>query len=364
MGDSVTFGVEEEFLLVDAESFRLAPASARVVDALPAEVLPYVKTETRATQIELATSVLTELEALAPHLYHLRSKLDDAARSSGCRIMPAGACILKEDRVFPVADEARYGEIVSKFGLLEDPRGLCACHVHVGVPDRHVAAVVLNHLRVWMPVLQALCSNSPFLNGEDTGYASSRAMTICAWPTVGPSPEIRSLRHHDDLVAELIATGAALDDRMVYWYARISAVYPTVELRLGDVCLTVEEAVLVAALSRALVATAIREERAGVTATAAEHCSLVAAHWLSARDGLEGSGFCFRNRVQVPIWQLIEDLVKHVEEALVRHGDYHTVIAMLDRLRTTGSGAARQRAVAATGDLQGVARWIVEQTCA
>jgi glutamate---cysteine ligase / carboxylate-amine ligase len=365
VGLSVTFGVEEEFFVVEANSLQLAPVAKKVLAAIPADLRPFVKLETRATQIELATPVLTDLATLAPQLDHIRSTLGTTARSLGCRIMAVGACILREDTVFPMAEEDRYGDMANSFGPLEDPHGLCACHVHVGVADRRLAVQVLNHVRTWLPVLQALASNSPFMNGAATGYASSRDMSICAQPTVGPPPWLRSIEHHDALVGELIATGAALDTRMVYWYARLSAVYPTVEVRPGDVCLTVDDTVLVAGLTRALVAKAMNDIAAGISAPPVDDASLVAAHWLSAREGLEGSGFCYASRTRRPMWDLVSQLVTHTERELDRLGDLPLVLDSLDRLRARGSGAARQRAAAGPAlDLSSVARWAAEQTVA
>jgi len=342
---SITLGVEEEFLLVDAETFRLVPSARLVVAALPAEVVPLIRLETRATQIESATNVHTELTELGSALSEVRATLDTAARSVGCRIMATGGCILRDGDEFPLADE-RYAQIARRFGYLEDARGLCACQVHVGVPDRRVAVAALNHIRVWLPVVQALGCNSPFVNGLETGYASTRATLLSAWPTVRPSPLLRSLEHHDELVADLRAAGAMLDHQMLYWHARLSAVHPTIEVRCADACLTVRETVLLAALVRALVTTAVRAVENGVSAPLVDEGTLTAAHWRAAKDGLEGRGFDVLERAEVPMWRLVDRLVEHVGDALAEANDLNTVHATLECLHKVGSGAARQRRVA------------------
>jgi glutamate---cysteine ligase / carboxylate-amine ligase len=365
----LTFGVEEEFLLVDAESFRLRPAARAVTAALPPDVAPFVRYETRATQIELATPVLTRLGELPESLAFLRAALDSAAREHGCRLLASGTGILPDARRFPLADQERYGHITEAFGDLEDPWGVCACHVHVGVPDRATAVEVLNRIRVWLPVIQALSCNSPFLDGRDTGYASWRSALIGAWPTVGPSPLLRSIEHHDEIVADLLENGVMLDPQMLYWHARISATYPTVEVRAGDVCMTIAETTLVAAVARALVATALRDAAAGTGLVPTEEAVLRAAHWLAGRDGFEGWGFDPTTRTRVLMRTLVDSLVEHVSEALAEHGDLNTVRALLAGLDASGSGAARQRAAAVARpgmnpdpDLSSVARFVVAQT--
>lgn len=354
---STRFGVEEEFLLVDAVTGRLAPVAAQVIAAVPAAIRPRLRLETRTTQIETTTSVLTRLTDLGPALAGLRAAVDGAARDLGCRLLAAGSCILPESGAFPVAD-SRNLRIVERFGRLEDPHGLSACHIHVEVPSRDVAIGVLNHIRVWLPVLQALSANSPYRSGRDGGYASTRATLLSAWPTVRPSPLLRSVTHHDELVAELIESGAMLDPTMLYWHARLSAVYPTVELRAADVCLSVREAVLLAALGRALVVTAIGDVRDGRPAPAVDEGTLTAAHWLAARDGVDGSGYDPVARERIPMWDLVDRLLAYAGPALEDPAATH---AALDAMRVSGSAAARQRAAHRRGGLTEVVRLVIEE---
>src|SRR2546429_3449687 len=152
----VTFGVEEEFLLADRESLRLVPAAADVLAALPPELGPLVKYEARATQVETATPVCDTLGELAESLATLRAAITKAAATVGCTPIAAGTAIQSEPGTFPLADAVRYADIAVGFGALVDPFGVCACHVHIGVPDRGLAVQVLNYIRGWLPVLQTL----------------------------------------------------------------------------------------------------------------------------------------------------------------------------------------------------------------
>jgi carboxylate-amine ligase len=183
------------------------------------------------------------------------------------------------------------------------------------------------------------------------------------WPTVGPAPYLDSHDHYLTLVADLIASGAMLDEGMLYWYARLSANYPTIEIRMGDVCASPDDALLLAALARALVATLLDEVRAGLPAPNVAHPLLMAAHWRAAHDGLEGLNIDMATREPRPAWRLMRQLFDYVSPQLERHGDLETATALIGRLRSAGTGAARQRAVhSQRGSIEDVVGWLATTT--
>jgi carboxylate-amine ligase len=236
-------------------------------------------------------------------------------------------------------------------------------HVHVSVPDPESGVQILNHLRPWLPILQAATVNSPLFGGHDTGYESWRSMLWERWPTVGPTPYLRSHEQYETLVADLVASGAMLDEGMLYWYARLSAHYPTVEIRMGDVCPTLDDALLLAALARGLVATILQDIRAGVAAPDVPHPLLMAAHWRAAHDGLEGLNIDMATRETRPAWRLLRQLFDYTRPELDRHGDLEMTTVLIGRLRARGTGAARQRAILAQGgSVSDVVDWLATAT--
>src|ERR1700730_8119741 len=140
---------------------------------------------------------------------------------------------------------------------------VCACQVQVGVPNRDLAVRVCRRVRAWLPVLLALSARSPMFRRVDTGYASFRTIAISRWPTVGPPPDFESAAEYDEAVSTLVDSGVISDAGMIYYDARPSARYPTVEIRIPDACPRVDDALLLAALARALVVTTAAEDRAG-----------------------------------------------------------------------------------------------------
>jgi carboxylate-amine ligase len=360
--DLLTLGVEEEYLLVDAHEPRAVEAVEEVFAELPGELRDGVQHEFYRTQIEVASPPQLELERLGNSLRRLRSEVAAAASRAGARLIAVGTGPAAGQNA-RLVDNDRYHRMREHFGDLSPGQGMCGTHVHVSIPDPETGVQILNHLRPWLPVLQAATANSPLFAGRDTGYSSWRSMMWERWPTVGPTPYLRSHEHYLTLVADLEASGAMLDEGMLYWYARLSASYPTVEIRMGDVMPGADDAVLLAALTRALVATLLREVRGGAEAPDVEHPLLMAAHWRAAHDGLEGLNIDMATRQTRPAWRLLRQLFDYVRPELERHGDLATATLLLGRLREHGTGAARQRGLMAQGASVGeVVDWLARTT--
>ncbi|MER5453294.1 glutamate--cysteine ligase [Micromonospora sp. NPDC002389] len=360
--DLLTVGVEEEFLLVDPDGGAAVPAVEAVLEQVPAELHGQVEREFQTSQIEIGSPPGLELSSIRHSLALLRASLADAADRAGAQLLAIGTGPI-DGPVPPVVDKPRFDRMIERYRLLVPGPGNNGMHVHVGVPDPDTGVQVLNHVRPWLPILHAVTTNSPFSRGEDTGYASWRSIEWERWPSVAPTPFLTSHHHYRRLIDQLIGSGVMLDEGMLYWYARLSAKYPTVELRIGDVCPTVDDAVLVAGLVRALVATALDDIAAGRPPLPADHHLLVGAHWRAAHDGLEGEAVDLATGELRPAWDLLNQLVGRLGPALDRHGDLAEVTELLDRLREHGTGAARQRAVfARTGRLEDVVADVARQT--
>jgi carboxylate-amine ligase len=344
--DLLTLGVEEEYLLVDPVEPRAVEAVEEVFDHLPEEIRASVQHEYMRSQIEVASPPQLELSALAEALRGLRAGVADAAERAGARLLAMGTGPATGPHM-RVVDTPRYHRMLERFGDLSPGAGMCGTHVHVSIPDDETGVQILNHLRPWLPIFQAATVNSPLFEGRDTGYGSWRFMMWERWPTVGPAPYLQSYEHYLTLIADLEASGAMLDEGMLYWYARLSANYPTIEIRMGDVMPTADDAVLLAALARALVARLLDDVREGVPAPDVPHPLLMAAHWRAAHDGLEGVNIDMATREPRPAWRLMRQLFDYVRPELERHGDLETATVLLGRLRSHGTGAARQRAILA-----------------
>lgn len=362
MQDGLTFGVEEEFLLVDPGSFAVVPRASELIAATPPEIRPHLRHELLETQIEIATPICRNRDELREALVTLRGHIRLAAAGIGCRILPAGTGVMPAPESLPLVADPRYRRIADTVGRLVEVSGLSSCHVHVGVSDRGHALDVLNRIRGWLPVLQALAANSAVADGADTGYASWRSILVDRWPVAGPYPRFSTPEQFDRTVTRLQDLGLILDRGMLYWHARPSAKYPTVEIRVADVCPTVDETLLQAVLSRAVVRRALDERHDGRSLPETDDLLLRAAHWRAAKDGLEGSAVDLTSGDLVPAWAAVGKMVATLSDGANHNGDLAWSQRVLSRLRQVGSGATRQRrALARGGRAEDVARDAVEQ---
>ncbi|WP_305784750.1 carboxylate-amine ligase [Symbioplanes lichenis] len=343
LGDFVapTLGVEEEYLLLDPDTGRNTALADKVVAGLPDAVRAQSRQEFRGSMLEMVTPVCPGLDELRREITLIRSAAAESAAAAGALLTPIGATpVADPDRDPP--DNARFRTITRHYGPIGADAAVCGCHVHVGVPDREAAIRACRGLRPWLPVIQAIAANSPFYQGTDTNHASWRSMQLRRWPLLGPTPPFRSGADFDRAVAEYAAGGAILDETMILWYARPSATWPTVEIRVADVCLTAADTVLVAGLVRALVVTILASD--ADAGDVPDH-ALEAAHASAARNGLDGMLLDARTGTARPAWDVVDDLTAYASKALHQLGDDSTVREELARVRSEGTGAARQRRI-------------------
>jgi glutamate---cysteine ligase / carboxylate-amine ligase len=288
--------------------------------------------------------VCTSLDGVARELGRLRRLVADAAVCLGCRLVASGTAPYRTPGLAAVTDHPRYQELARRYSRLVADAGTCSCHVHVGVPSRDLGVQVLARLRPWLAPLLAITVNSPITGGHDTAWASWRYPLWSRWPTATPPAVWDDAAAYDAMVRGLIARGAALDERSIYILARLSPRYPTVEVRVADVCLDVGTAVLLAGLTRALVATALAETRRGTPLPAAPTRSVDAALTAAARHGLTGPGLDPLTWQAVDARTLRSRLLDHVHAALSDRGDTERITGLVHRLDDRGTGADRQRA--------------------
>jgi len=250
-----TIGVEEEFLLVDAATGDVAMAAPEVLRLLGA--VPWAKPEMMRFQLETTTKVCARLDEVRMELLWHRQAVAAAAERLGCRLVASGTAPYRVPGLAALTDTLRYRELARRYTPLVATGGTCGCHVHVGIPSRDLGAQVLARLRPWLAPLLAIGANSPIAHGRDTGWASWRYPQWSQWPTAMPPAGWARASDYDAAVRDFIGRGVALDEQNVYFHARLSRRYPTVEVRVADTCLDVDDAVLLAGLVRALVVTAM-----------------------------------------------------------------------------------------------------------
>jgi carboxylate-amine ligase len=353
-------GVEEELLLVDPDSGRPLALAAGVLRNVPDSEHEALTSELTSQQIETNTQPCASLDELAAEVRRWRRAARDAAEGRGARIAALATSPVPVDPA--ITASPRYQRMVDEFGLIAEEQLSCGCHVHVQIESESEGVAVLDRIRGWLPCLLALSVNSPFWQGRDSGYASFRSQVWGRWPSAGPTGLFGSPDTYHATTRAMIETGTVLDEGMVYFDARLSRKQPTVEVRVADVCLIAEDAVLLAALVRALIETAARSWRAGVPAAPVRTEVLRLATWRAGRSGLDGD-LVGPMGWPAPADQVIGELMTHVRPVLDEHGDLKTVEELLRTVLKRGTGATAQRRIYRTsGRLADVVAHAVNRT--
>ncbi|MCZ7456466.1 glutamate--cysteine ligase 2 [Streptomyces sp. WMMC940] len=359
-------GVEEELLLVDAESGEpralstalLATASREAVRDDTEEVF---EEELHREQLEFATRPHIAMPDIAEEIRGWRAEAARHAERVG------GAVAALATSPLPVSPSMGFGErhrwLGGKFGLTAQEQLTSGCHVHVSVESDEEGVAVLDRIRPWLAVLMAMSANSPFWQGKDTRYGSYRSQVWGRWPSAGPVDVLGSAQRYHELVRDLLGTGVLRDEGMVYFDARLSHRYPTVEIRVADVCLSPSTTVLLATLARGLVETAAREWHKGEPPARHGTSLLRMAAWQAGRYGLEHELMHPLTMRPEPAGNVVRALFDHVRDALDVTGDLAAARKALDVLLSEGNGARVQRELLErTGNLRDVVTECVRRT--
>lgn len=360
---SFTIGVEEEFQIVNPETRQLRQRANRILPEAQAAVGDKVTNELYLSQIEIGTPVCRTLADVRAELVRLRREVAVAAEHNASRIAAAGTHPFSHWEDQAITPKPRYWGLAADFKQLAREQVIFGCHVHVGIADREAAIRVMNRARPWVAPLIALAANSPFWLGLDTGYASYRTELFGRFPMTGIPLPFADRAEFDRLIADLVAAGMIEDGSKIYWDVRPSSHVETLEFRAADVCMTVDEAVMVAGLCRGLARACHAAEVRGERAEHPRQELLRAAKWHASRYGLGGDLIDPRTGRAAPAATVVDGLLAFLRPTLEAHGEWEEVSGLVRQTLSRGNGASRQRAVhERTGRFEDVVDLIVRET--
>lgn len=344
-----TVGVEEELLLVDADTLRPTPVAHQLLG--PNATMPYaervLELEVKREQIEVVNPPVHSLQELRSAIVRGRAAADAAALAVGARAVALATAPLECEP--HLVSTPRYDRMAKQFGLTMDEQLTCGFHVHVAIESAEEGAAVLDGIRPWLPILLALSANSPFWQGTDTEFASYRYQAWGRWPTAGPYDRFGSADAYRTTVDQLLRAHVSLDAGMMYFDARLSTHAPTVEVRIADVCLRPDDAAALAVLTRALVTSAATEAAADVPADPVPTSLLRLASWRASRFGIGDELVHPVSRRLVPARDAVDALMVHADAGFAdarERLEVHRAVALLFE---RGNGAVEQRAAHVAG---------------
>lgn len=364
-----TIGVEEELLLIDPTTRQISSRSPHVLKEFrehgrgrhASVATDELDQELFRHQIETRTDPTTALDDLHSQVLDARRTAGEAAEAAGLAIAACGIVPGPIEQVV-VSPNDRYRVMVDTFGEVARTGGTCGMHVHVGIDDEEQGVAVIDRIGPWLPVLLAISANSPFSEGRDTRYASWRAQMWARWPSAGPTEQFGSVAGYRAVARMYFETGVARDEGMLYFDARLSHRHPTVEVRVADVCTDPADAVLVAALVRALVETAAREHSRGAPLPHWRAEEARAAQWRAARYGLTDRLVHPVERALGPAAEVLDAAVEHVRPVLEETGDLPLVEDGCRRVLRAGGATCQRAAYERTGHVDGVIDDLLERT--
>lgn len=340
-----TVGVEEEYQLVCPQTGELQSRARDVLDlAWSGEIAP----ENQQTMVEIGTRICGSIAEVGSELRRLRMQVASTAAASELRMVAAGIHPFSRWEAQMLTPGDRYGRILERYGRVIRSEQIFGMHIHVAVPDVTDRMRVMNRVRDYIPHLLALAASSPIYEGEDTRYASYRTVLNGRLPHTGPPPRFPSEAAYRRFVGFMLETEAIDDEYTLYWSIRPHPEYPTLEFRMTDVCPRVDDAVVIAAFARALVAAAVEGSLAGPEdgwpGGALEEL-LVHNQWRAARYGLEAM------RVdpavsggREPLRDSIRRAADHLLPVAEALGDADA-LAGVDAVLERGNGAERLRSM-------------------
>jgi len=363
--DPFTLGVEEEYMLLDPESFDLVQHIETVLDAVEGdELADRINAELMQSVLEIATPVCRTAADVMRELQTLRGYVRDVAGREGLRVGSAGTHPFSLFERQRITAKDRYHALIDQLQYVARRELIFGMHIHVAVDDPDKAIQVVNGLLPQLGPLLALSASSPFWRGEPTGLASSRQIVFSAFPRSGPPPRFRDYEDYAAVVGQLERTGCIADYTHIWWDIRPHPKWGTVEVRICDAVTRVEDAVAIAAYCQALVKALSDRYDVGAAIPSYHRILTSENKWLAARYGLDAPvmDLSTGRRIRVPIAKLVRRTLRELEphaRELGSERELEGIEALLGR----GNSAERQlRIFNANRDIVEVARAISDAT--
>src|SRR5918994_1557037 len=363
--DPFTLGVEEEYMLLDPETFDLVQHVDTVLTAVQGgEFVERIGPELMQSVLEISTPVCHTAADVDTELRKLRTYITDIAREEGLRVGSAGTHPFSLFERQRITARDRYRNLVDQLQYVARRELIFGMHVHVAVDDPEKAIQVVNGLLPQLPTLLALSASSPFWRGEPTGLSSSRQMVFAAFPRSGPPPRFKDYADYAEVVGQLEKTGCIADYTHIWWDIRLHPKWGTVEIRICDAVTRVEDAVAITAYCQALVKHYSELHDHGHLIPSFHRILTTENKWLAARYGLEAPvmDLATGRRNRVPVAQLIPRRLRDLEPHARELGAERELEGIRSILRR-GNGSDRQlRVFNANRDIVEVVREIADAT--
>lgn len=357
-----TLGIEEEFQILDSDTLKLRSQMSKIIDGGKILLKERIKEEMHQSVVEMGTNVCENIHQARDEVSYLRQEIIKLAAKEDLKVAAAGTHPFSHWNEQLITPNPRYDELIAELKDVARSNLIFGMHVHVAIPNREEGLQIMNVARYFLPHLYALSTNSPFWEGRDTGFKSFRSKVFDKFPRTGIPPYFASVAEYDKFVDLLVKTRCIDNGKKIWWDIRLHPFYPTVEFRVCDMVMTVDEVVCIAAIMQCIIAKLHNLHQKNQSFRGYRRVLINENKWRAARWGTEAKLIDFGKEEEVSFDILINELLEFIDDVVDDLGcraEVNYVFQMLEQ----GSGADRQLKIFnKTNDLKEVVKYTVEQT--
>jgi carboxylate-amine ligase len=357
-----TLGIEEEFQIIDPETRELRSHIAQILEDGKLLLAENVKPEMHQSVVEMGTDVCKDINEAREQVTKLRRNLANLAKKKNLRIAAAGTHPFSHWKDQRITSDPRYKTIVMDMQQVARANLIFGLHVHVGVNDRETALHIMNAGRYFLPHIFALSTNSPFWLGRNTGFKSYRSKVFDRFPRTGIPDYFNSIEEYDNFVNLLVKTNCIDNAKKIWWDIRAHPVFNTLEFRICDIPMRVDETIVLAAIMQAVVAKLHKLIKQNLGFRLYRRALIAENKWRAARYGIEGKLIDFGKKTEVPYSYLIQELLDFVDDVVDELGSREE-LKYVNKILEMGTGADRQLAIwEQSYDTKSVVDYIIDET--
>jgi len=360
---SLSIGIEEEYQTIDPETRDLrSHISAEILQKGKTLLAERVKPEMHQSVVEIGTSVCHNIQEAKTEIRDIRREMVKLARDNGLRLAASGTHPFAHWREQEIYPDERYHTIVEDMKMVARANLIFGLHVHVGVEDHETAVHIMNGARYFLPHILALSTNSPFWLGMDTGLRSYRCKVFDKFPRTNIPDLYGSWEEFNNYVSLLVRTNCIDNAKKIWWDIRPHPHFPTLEFRICDMPMRLEETIAIAALCQAVIGKLYQLHEKNLSFRHYSRALIMENKWRAARYGLDGKLIDFGKQQEVPVRQLIAEILEFVSDVAEELGSTQE-LGYIWNILEEGSGADRQlRVFQETGDLKQVVDYSIAET--
>jgi len=360
---SLNIGIEEEYQTIDPDTRDLrSHIQAQIVQKGKTLLAEHVKPEMHQSVVEIGTGVCNTIQEAKEEIRSIRRQIITLARQNGLRIAAGGTHPFAQWRDQEIYPDERYRTIVEDLKMVARANLIFGLHVHIGVEDRETAIHVMNSARYFLPHILAISASSPFWLGMETGLRSYRCKVFDKFPRTNIPDLYQSWSEFENYVNLLIRTNCIDNAKKIWWDIRPHPHFPTLEFRICDMPMRVDESIAIAALCQAVIGKLYKLHEQNLSFRHYNRALIMENKWRAARYGLDGKLIDFGKQTEVPVRSLVEEILEFVSDVAQELGSTKE-LDYIHRILENGNGADRQlRVFAETGDLKKVVDYMIQET--